>query len=153
MKKVGVIVSLCIHLAYAVASAAMFFGLRETLENGGMAQTVPEGIGAVGLIVVALLGALFVGVLLLLGISLAAVLFEICDLAFDKRGFSFAYGLISFGFLLFFGGTLVDTLMAALADGRMGTLWQSGEAYYHIGLTLSALIPTLVGARRTFQKR
>ena len=103
MKKTGVIVCLCIHLLYTVVSGVLLFGFWESLENGSMVETVPEGIGAVGLIVVALLGALFVGVLLLLGISLAAVLFEICDLAFDKRGFSFAYGLISFGFLLFFG--------------------------------------------------
>lgn len=154
MKKIGIMISICIHLVYAAVSGMMFFGLRESLENGGMlSDAVPEGIGAVGLILVVLMGAMIFMVLLLFCISVAAVLFEVCDLIFDKRGFAFAYGLISFGFLLFFGSALFDTVVSAITEGTIATLWQSGELYFYTALTLSALVPALVGAKRMIKSK
>ena len=123
------------------------------LYYSSFADAIPEGIGAVGLILVVLMGAMIFMVLLLFCISVAAVLFEICDLIFDKRGFAFAYGLISFGFLLFFGSALFDTVVSAITEGTIATLWQSGELYFYIALTLSALIPSLVGAKRMIKSK
>lgn len=154
VKKIGIMISICIHLVYAAVSGMMFLGLWDSLENGGtLSDAVPEGIGAVGLILVVLMGAMIFMVLLLFCISVAAVLFEICDLIFDKRGFAFAYGLISFGFLLFFGSALFDTVVSAITEGTIATLWQSGELYFYIALTLSALIPSLVGAKRMIKSK
>ena len=149
MKKVGIVLSLCIHLAYSVVSGLMLFGYWGSLEDGSFAGTIPEGSGMIGLVVLAVMGVLLVGLLLICLASLAAVLFEVCDLILDKRGFAFAYGMISLGFLLFLGGTGVDMAIELFASGGLAALLSAEMAAFG-ALALSALVPTVVAASRVF---
>ena len=151
MKRLGILISLCIHTAYSAVSGLMLLGFLESLENGSFAESVPEGSGMIGLIILALLGGLLIGLLLLFLVSLAAVLFEVCDLLFDKRGFAFAYGLISFGFLLFIGSGAISTGMELFHSGGLTALW-SVEMAALLCLVLTALVPTAVAAVRIVKK-
>ncbi len=153
MKKLGILISLCIHSVYAVVSGLMAFGYWKSLENGSFGDAVPEGIGAVGLILLVLVGALFFAIFLVFCASVAAVLFELCDLIFDKRGFAFVYALISAGFLVFFGKGMLDMVMEAAQAGMLGTMWQSGGIWAMLLLNLSALVPTVVGLSRVLKKK
>ena len=152
MKKIGIWISLLIHATYAAVSGAVAFGYWESMKNGGLADTVPEGSGMIGLLVVLLAGAVLAALLLFSLVSLAAVLFEVCDLVFYKRGFAFVYMLISSAFLLLFGKGMLGIVMERVYMGGFLSMWQSGEIYLMLALTLSALIPTLVGLKRLLNK-
>ena len=151
MKKLGIILSLCIHIGYSVVSGLMVFGFWESMENGDLLQSIPEGSGMIGLLFFVLMGGMLVSLLLFFFVSLVAVLFEVCDLIFDKRGFAFVYGMISFGFFLFVGSMALSTGMELI--GTQGLLALVSTEMAVLGaITLTTLIPTVVGALRMMKK-